>query len=353
MPVDFSSLKSAPRVVIEAHLAPIAGTRFQPTGFPDLGAATYDAPKGDSTVPTLHVESAQSMANRLEAVCWDGPAHDVVPALKGMPYVESALIGLGGSDKTSSLLEFHRLNSPYIISGKAGTKPFIDTLREELGMRVAAKKQSTDAAEKERDDSVGVVDLRKLARVCFKYDPNSLIHGVFLEKIAGRLRHQRALSAFIEASGVARADSGGVKFDSNLPKPSSAGLKAEGGYGNVPFHRVEYVAKSISAYFCLDLAQIRGYGLGDDATAFLTALSLWKVRKFLEVGLRLRTACDLELPDGEGSIVGKRPTGYVLPPTAELEAELGGHISRCGSLFASPAVTKLTWDVEKPKTKTT
>ena len=33
----------------------------------------------------------------------------------------------------------------------------------------------------------GVVNLRKLAAVCFKYDPNSLVHGVFLEKIAGRL----------------------------------------------------------------------------------------------------------------------------------------------------------------------
>ena len=111
----------------------------------------------------------------------------------------------------------------------------------------------------------GVVNLRKLAAVCFKYDPNSLVHGVFLEKIAGRLRHPRALSAFIEASGVGRADSGGVKFDRALPKPSVAGVDAKGGYGNVPFHRTEFTAKSITAFFSLDLAQIRGYGLGDDA----------------------------------------------------------------------------------------
>ena len=47
------------------------------------------------------------------------------------------------------------------------------------------------ASEKERDDVAGVVNLRKLAQVCFKYDPNSLVHGIFLEKIAGRLRHPR------------------------------------------------------------------------------------------------------------------------------------------------------------------
>ena len=121
------------------------------------------------------------------------------------------------------------------------------------------------SGEKERDDVAGVVNLRKLAAVCFKYDPNSLVHGVFLEKIAGRLRHPRALSAFIEASGVGRADSGGVKFDRALPKPKVAGVDAKGGYGNVPFHRTEFTAKSITAFFSLDLAQIRGYGLGEDA----------------------------------------------------------------------------------------
>ena len=148
----------------------------------------------------------------------------------------------------------------------------------------------------------GVVNLRKLAAVCFKYDPNSLVHGVFLEKIAGRLRHPRALSAFIEASGVGRADSGGVKFDRALPKPSVAGVDAKTGYGNVPFHRTEFTAKSITAFFSLDLAQIRGYGLSDEAMQLLIALSLWKVRRFLDSNMRLRTACELELSEGEKSI---------------------------------------------------
>ncbi len=36
----FSSLQNEPRLLIEAELKPVQGSRFQPTGFPDLGAAT-------------------------------------------------------------------------------------------------------------------------------------------------------------------------------------------------------------------------------------------------------------------------------------------------------------------------
>jgi len=35
----------------------------------------------------LLVESVQSVANRLEAVCWDDTAEDVIPPLRGIPYV--------------------------------------------------------------------------------------------------------------------------------------------------------------------------------------------------------------------------------------------------------------------------
>src|SRR6476660_759839 len=111
MPVDFKSLEGKPRILIEAALKPVAGTRIQPTGFPDLGPATYEAPDGNGgVVPTLLVESAQSMANRLEAVCWDEATDDIVPELEGLPFVSVKLAGIGdGTDTTSSLLEFHRL----------------------------------------------------------------------------------------------------------------------------------------------------------------------------------------------------------------------------------------------------
>jgi CRISPR-associated protein Csb1 len=239
---------------------------------------------------------------------------------------------------------------------------FADVLKPELGMvavaaparrssgRRAATAEPTTTEEaagtgdKEPDDVAGVVNLRKLAAVCFKYDPNSLVHGVFLEKIAGRLRHPRALSAFVEASGVGRADSGGVKFDRALPKPSVAGVDAKGGYGNVPFHRTEFTARSITAYFSLDLAQIHGYGLGDDAARLLIALSLWKVRRFLDSNMRLRTACELELANGDKSIQVTRPEGFKLPRTADLATDIADLIKKCKPQFAEPTVTQLTWN---------
>lgn len=338
-------LADAPRVLFEVPLKPVAGTRIQPTGFPDLGPATYEMPDG---TPTLLVESAQSMANRLEAVCWDEAADGPVAELAGLPYVLVKLAGLGdGTDTTSSLLEFHRLNSPYIMSGTtAGNRPFSEAITEELGLKIVKGKKEEADGEAE-DDNVGVVNLRRLAKVCFRYDPNSLVHGVFLEKIAGRLRHPRALSSFIEASGVVRADSGGVKFDRALPKPKVAGLDAAGGYGNVPFHRTEFAAREITAYFSLDLAQLRGFGLPTEATDLLTVLSLWKVRKFLDSNMRLRSACELECVKDE--VLARRPKDYPLPTAGDLAKKLAELIQKCKPLFADPAVTVLTWAQAKEK----
>ncbi len=355
MSLSYDDLQSSPRILIEAHVKPVAGTRFQPTGFPDLGAAVYETPDG---TPMLLVESAQSMANRLEAVCWDEGQDQIISVLNGLPYVVVKLSGLGKEDDTTnSLLEFHRLNSPYIMNGNIQDKTFHDRLCEELKLEFAeekkAKKNGDDGSEDEDDsgsdkdnkrkDVAGTINLRNLAAVCMKYDPNSLIHGLFLEKIAGRLRIPRALSSFVEAEGVARADSGGVKFDRVLPKPSIAGVDAKGGFGNVPFHRSEYTAKSIKVYFSIDLAQIRGYGLASEPTRLLIALSLWKIRAFLDSSMRLRTACELELVEGEESIVAKRPAGFVLPSLNELSQEVKTLIGQCRGHFASPPVTELTW----------
>ncbi len=76
------SLNNLPRVIFEADLKPAAGDRFQPTGFADLGAAEYELPDGTKM---LLVESAQSVANRLERTCLDGEAADLDPALAGLP----------------------------------------------------------------------------------------------------------------------------------------------------------------------------------------------------------------------------------------------------------------------------
>jgi CRISPR-associated protein Csb1 len=198
MTIDFKAFDSAPRFLLETTLRPVQGSRFQATGFPDIGPAEYTRVNKDgSTTPMLLVESTQSMANRFEAVCWDAAKGALASELEGLPHV---VVDAGNLGTTSSIHEFHRLNSPYIL----GDESFKSALRNDLGL---PEKKAGE------DDVPGGLDLRRLASVVFKYDPGSVLHGVFLEKIAGRLRLQRLLSAFIEASDVSRVESGGVKFD--------------------------------------------------------------------------------------------------------------------------------------------
>jgi len=326
--IDFNALAKVSRLLMDAELTPAQGQRFQPTGFPDLGAAEYTRPDG---VDMLLVESTQSMANRLESVCWDEATNDLVPALKGIPYVA---IDAGDLGKSSSMLEFHRLNSPYIM----GDEAFQAKLRNQLGLK--------DKKEGE-EDVPGALDLRKLAEVVFRYDPGSVLHGVFLEKIAGRLRLQRALSAFIEAEDARRVESGGVKFDRLDPTGKASG-GAEKGFGNVPHHRVEYTARKIIAYFNLDLSSIRGYGLPAHAENFLVVWSLWKIRKLLESGLRLRTACDFSV---KRELQPTQPTALSIPATTELETQLKTLIAECKPSFASPPVTSVSFVSKKEKKK--
>jgi CRISPR-associated protein Csb1 len=306
------------RLLIEAELRPVQGARFQPTGFPDLGAAVFDTSSGRR----LLVESAQSMANRLETVCWDGATQELVPELLGLSYVR--VERPDGSYLTSSITESHRLNSPYILEGK--DKVFLETLKTETaGM------------------AEGNIDRRKLATIVFGYDLNSLLHGLFLAKsdlAGGRLRIERALSSFIEAVDVQVAASGGVKNDHVDPQGD-----AKKGFGNVPFQRDEYTARKIVAYFNLDLAEIHGFGLSEAATRLLIALALYKVTAFLERPMRLRTACDLE-PATAPSIT--RPEGFKLPSFSEIQTAMPGLIAAASSSFnGTNGITKVQYQPAK------
>lgn len=298
MPVDLSRLEDAPRVLFSIPMRPIQGQRFQPTGFPGLGAATYNTTDGVA----LLVESAQSMANRLETVVWDEASQQPVAALDGLSHVR---VTRQGAFFTDTMLEAHRINSPYLLESK--DKSFMDKLKSDLG-----------------DLGEGPIDRRKLASTLLKYDASSRVHGVFLAKkelAGGRLRVARALSAFIEADGVQVAASGGVKNDHVNPQGNT-----KDGFGNVPFARDEFTARSITLFVNLDLALLRGYGLGDAPTRMLVLLSLYKLARLLDGGLRLRTACDLVVKN-DGPVQADRPTAFVLPRVSDLEADLKSAIA--------------------------
>lgn len=190
------------------------------------------------------------------------------------------------------------------------------------------------------------VERAKLIAALARYDVGCLLHGVFLESIAGVLRISRAISGFIEAEGVSRVNTGGVKNDRvQASRDEEGGRTAAEGFGNVPFHRTEFVAERVVAYFNIDLEQLRGYRLGSDMERLLLALSLYKVQKFLAMGLRLRTACDFAAEE----LRAKAPVGFAAPSLASLSEALPALVKAAEKHFASPAATKATFVVGEKK----
>jgi CRISPR-associated protein Csb1 len=327
--IEWTKLENVPRILLEAALVPAQGDRFQPTGFADLGAAQYTRPDGKEM---LLVESAQSVANRLEKTCLDGDGPDLAEEFKGLPYVVATLSGAGDSVRTSSLIEAHRIGSPYFLHNKA----FKEKLAKE--MKYNPKRP---------------MDWKSIYATLFKYDPNSLLHGVFLSLLeGGRVRAPRAVTGFIEAEDVKKAISGGVKNSPVDPKGELQAAEADAGekgvYSNVPYSRIEFTAGKIRAYFNVDLALIRGYGLRGGAHQLLVGLALLKVRRFLDGHLRLRTACDLRLV---GDVEATAPAGFTIPDETELLHSVQKSIGECESLFAEPPVTELITPVKIVKGK--
>jgi CRISPR-associated protein Csb1 len=190
------------RLLLDVPLAPSIGTRFQPTGFPDLGHADFERPVRTAAGETvwersLLVESAQSMANRLEGTAWDSAAQQPVGLFAGLPYIR-VVAASDGRYLTSSRTEAHRLASAFVKDSTLGSVSMVEVIRDRLGMR-------TDTP----------LEHREIAAAVFALDPFCLIHGVFFadNKWPGQPKIARALTGFIEASNVRRADSGGVKRD--------------------------------------------------------------------------------------------------------------------------------------------
>lgn len=319
--MHLSELDKHPRLLLQARLEPVQGQRFQPTGFADLGAATFELPgdNGESTRQMLLLESAQSVANRLEMVCWDKANNDLISPLQGLPYVR---VLREGQPLTNSILEAHRLNSPYILEDPA----FFALLQSDLAVK-----------------DIGAINMRHVARTVLRYDAGSVLHGVFFANKAlagGRIRMMRLLSGFIEASDALPVESGGVKNDHVDHK---GGGDRTTGRGNILFHRTEYVAREITAYFNLDLASLRGYALGQATEDLLTTLALFKIRSFLGTGLRLRTACDLRVCEP----LKATNVALNIPSLEELEQGLPALIDAVPH-FVDPRITTANW-APKPK----
>ncbi|RJQ87485.1 type I-G CRISPR-associated RAMP protein Csb1/Cas7g [Amycolatopsis panacis] len=318
------------RIAYEADLVPILGSTFQPTGFPDLGAATFTRFEDGQDVPALLVESVQSMANRLEATAWDEPSNQPVSAMNGLPWIR---VVRNGTDEflTSSRLEAHRLASPFVHASTVDGKPVFDLIRERLGL---AKDTPLNRS--------------AMAAAVAGLDPFCLIHGVFFAQKEwwGQPKFPRALSSVIEAHHVERADSGGRKSDRVRHQISDDAGGTSEGYGSVPFARTEWTAKLIRASFVLDTELLRSYSLPAPAADLLETVALWEIRSLLSGGLRLRTACDLDL-DGD---VQARRNSPPLPKLDELTARIAELVPRCSDILGTSEPLTVHW-ADKGKKK--
>lgn len=322
---------NAYRRLFDVELEPISGSRFQPTGFPDIGPALFDRPvrENGSIVwrQALIVESSQSMANRFEDAGWDRPSQQPSPTLQGLPYVR-VVAAEGGRYLTSSRTEAHRIGSAFVKDSKLDGKPMFEVIKERLGL-------SDDTPLAPRD----------IAGELFKMDPLCLLHGVFLadSRWPGQPKIARALTSFIEAIDVRPAVSGGVKRDEVRHSIASGAAGSAEGYGFVPFHRTEYTAEKIVAFFSLDLAQIAAYGLEEPAGQLLEAIALWQIRSLLDSGLRLRTACDLA-PVSDAILARD---GQALPGIVELDARVRKLVADCRELLGDGAPLDVAWTAPK------
>jgi CRISPR-associated protein Csb1 len=294
-------LDGQPRLIIGAQLRPTIGSVFQPTGFPDLGAAEFERPRREGEPDqVLLVESVQSLANHLESVAWDAAERRPAASLRRLPYIE--VQDAEQRFLTSSRLEPHRLAGAYVKQATIDGEPVGEWMIDRFGVEKGVP-----------------VDWRAVYSAIFQLDPLCLIHGVFFSdpewKDFGNPKVRRALTAVIEAHDARPVVSGGVKRDDVKPT-ADEGRDAKKGFGFVPFGRTEYTAGEIRLDIALDLEQIRGYGLGEAETDLLSTLALWEVRSLLDRPLRLRTACDLEVE----AIEVRKPADFELP-AADLLAQ--------------------------------
>ncbi|AEP13151.1 type I-G CRISPR-associated RAMP protein Csb1/Cas7g [Chloracidobacterium thermophilum] len=255
-------------IVITASLKLTNGNFLQPTGFPDIGACIYRDKEGRRW---CLVESEQSMANRLEAVCMKAPGV-WVDDLRGLPVI--AVKDKGGKLLATNLTEPHRIASSYILESElaGGNKNLRKLFEEKIGLENRPENNGDFWPMDRRAD---------LERLVFALDPSALLHGFqFVQwKFVG-LRQTRLVHARLEAE---LADDPEVhyvmvKWDGIEPE-STRKERANKGQSIAAKSRI--VPKNITATFEIDLLALRSLSLADDRKKFLLGLALWKIGAFL------------------------------------------------------------------------
>jgi CRISPR-associated protein Csb1 len=326
----------AHRLTLHAILAPTAGKdRIQPAGFPEIGHVIYPSPQPDGTTRNVCiVDSAASMANHLETVCHEGRfGLDLHADLDGLPHVQCVTDDTNGGKTrlvVTTLSEGHRLASSLFTDDKSKVEAPASIKGKNLGAVLLTDEFKLEDLGKRSHPLPA--DWWNVFKAIFKYDPNSLVHGILFPAMG--IKIPRVLTAQLDAINAARVASSGVKFDKLLMTTS----------GQPIFAKDEETATEIRATFVLDLSLIRSFGRGDNGLneaqkTFLIAFSLWKITQLLQNPFSYRSGCDLEFKslilNGEYAIT-KLP-----------EIKIGDYMGE--DVFKAPAadrVTKVYWKKE-------
>lgn len=277
-------LKTAPhRIYITTELK--ADDLIQPVGFKDIGNV---APYRMGEHKELLIDTEAAMANWLEAPLMCEPDEvTLVASLKGLPHVQ-AIIKENNQERilTTSLLEAHRIASYYLFGYKQKGSVIPTKFGKELQIKLQGKAAYPGY-------------FQELAKAIFQVDPNSLVHGVFFPHLQGvKNRIPRTLSVRVRGINPEAVSLGGVK----LERVTASGGDSKKGASQVPYFRKLFAVERVEFRAAIDVHQIRQFGFGEGTQAvglsesqktLILALCLWKIRKFLTLPYRPRTACDL------------------------------------------------------------
>jgi CRISPR-associated protein Csb1 len=320
-------------LIVTAKLAPVAeADRFQPAGFPEVGHVIYRAPRKDGrTEDVCIVDSPASMANHLETVCCQSATDPALhPDLEGLPYVTCVTDGSDGKRSRvvcTSLTEGHRIASDYFLDGlldevwkgeaeEGRAKKKVEAHWEGEAFRVRLRKEfGIQEVEKDKRYFLYPDNWWTIYNTIFRYDPNSLLHGVLFAK--EQIKISRILTAHLEAIGAARVGRSGVKFD-RLGKTTS---------GQPIFSVDEETAREIRATFIIDIALLRSYGRGDSGLSaprkrLLLDLAIWKIGRLVGQPFRYRTQCHLKCESV--SLTAGEQEAATFP-----KVDIKGSIARC------------------------
>ena len=179
----------------------------------------YRAPRKDGrTEDVCIVDSPASMANHLETVCCQSATDPALhPDLEGLPYVTCVTDGSDGKRSRvvcTSLTEGHRIASDYFLDGlldevwkgeaeEGRAKKKVEAHWEGEAFRVRLRKEfGIQEVEKDKRYFLYPDNWWTIYNTIFRYDPNSLLHGVLFAK--EQIKISRILTAHLEAIGAAR-----------------------------------------------------------------------------------------------------------------------------------------------------